>query len=126
MFGALTEKEYEIMSYIWENEDGMSFNEIFTSANMGDTPLRRQTVNTHVHHLIEKGFVKAEGADRRRLYYPLVPRDEYDNQLANNIVNQLFKGSLKNFVSALTSNRNLTDKEISELKALIRKKKEEI
>lgn len=122
MFGKLTEKEYNIMRYIWENEDGVTFNEIFTNANLGKKSLQRQTINTHLHHLIEKGFVYAEGSDRKHLYYPNIPRAEYDNILATHVVTELFDGSLKKFVSALTSNRSLTDQEISELKSLIKRR----
>lgn len=122
MYGKLTEKEYGIMKCIWDNPEGVTFNEIFTYANMGDTQFQRQTVNTHLRHLIEKGFVKVEGEDRRHLYYPIVPRAEYDNMLAEHVVEQLFDGSLKNFIAALTSNRSLTSREVSELKALIRRR----
>lgn len=122
MYGKLTEKEYGIMKYIWDNPEGVTFNEIFTYANMGDAQSQKQTINTHLRHLIEKGFVKVEGEDRRHLYYPIVPRAEYDNMLAEHVVEQLFDGSLKNFIAALTSNKSLTSREVSELKALIRRR----
>lgn len=122
MYGKLTEREYDIMKYIWDNPEGVTFNEIFTYSNTGDTKFQRQTVNTHLRHLIDKEFVKAEGKERRHLYYPIFPRTEYENLLAEHVVNQLFGGSLKNFVAALTSNRSLTNQEVSELKALIKRK----
>lgn len=122
MFDKLTKKEYEIMRYIWENDDGISFGELYTYASLDNDTTSPQTLNTHLCHLIEKGFVRSEGTARKHLYYPIVGRTEYDNQLANRIVDQLFDGSLKKFVSALTLNRALTDKEARELKALIKKK----
>ncbi len=122
MYGKLTEKEYNIMKCIWDNPEGVTFNEIFTYANSGGSRFQKQTVNTHLRHLIEKEFVRAEGEDRKHLYYPLFPRAEYDNILATHIMNQLFDGSLKKFVAALTSNRSLTSQEVSELKALIKRK----
>lgn len=122
MYGKLTEKEYGIMKYIWDNPEGITFSEIFTYANIGKNKSQKQTVNTHLCHLIEKGFVKAEGEDRRHLYYPIFPRDEYDNMLASHVVEELFDGSLKKFVAALTSNRSLTSQEVSELKALIKRR----
>lgn len=61
MFGKLTEKEYHIMKYIWDNPEGITFNEIYVYANAGNSRLKRQTVNTHLYHLIEKGFVRSEG-----------------------------------------------------------------
>lgn len=122
MFDKLTKKEYEIMRYIWENDEGMSFGELYTYVHLDMDSISPQTLNTHLGHLIEKEFVKAEGTARKRLYYPLVPRTEYDYLLANRIVEQLFNGSLKKFVSAFTLNRALTEKEVRELKALIKRK----
>lgn len=52
----------------------------------------------------------------------MIPQEKYDSFLAEHIVGELFDGSLKKFVSALTTERGLTDLEISELKSLIRKK----
>ena len=124
MFDKLTKKEYEIMRYIWENDEGMSFGELYTYIHLDMPAVSPQTLNTHLGHLIDKEFVRAEGASRKHVYYPLIPRTEYDHLLANRIVEQLFDGSLKKFVSALTLNRALTEKEIRELKALIKRKGE--
>ena len=122
MFDKLTKKEYEIMRYIWENDEGMSFGELYTYVHLDLPSISPQTLNTHLCHLIEKEFVRTEGNARKRLYHPLVPRTEYDHLLANRIVEQLFDGSLKKFISALTLNRALTEKEAQELKALIKRK----
>ena len=122
MFGELTNKEYELMRHIWTGTDGVTFNEIFTHMNQKNPTLKRQTVNTHLVHLIKKGFVRSEGPERKRLYYPMIPQEKYDSFLAEHIVGELFDGSLKKFVSALTTERGLTDLEISEVKSLIRKK----
>ncbi len=124
MYNKLTNKEYEIMRYIWDNDDGLTLSELCTYANHDDCCMKPQTVNTHLFHLIEKGFVRAEGSQRKHCYFPLVPRAEYDCYLANRIMGQVFDGSLRKFISALTRDRALTDKEVSELKALIKKKKE--
>lgn len=122
MYGKLTEKEYTIMKYFWDNPEGVTFNEVYIYVNANGPKLQRQTVNTHLRHLIEKGFVKSEGEERRHLYYPLIARAEYDSMLAEHVVEQLFDGSLKKFVAALTSNRSLTSQEVSELKALIKRR----
>lgn len=97
MFDKLTKKEYEVMRQIWENDDGVSFSEICTYANLGGKSLSPQTINTHLSHLAEKGFIRVE---------------------------QLFDGSLKKFVSALTLNGTLMERETHELKALIKRKGE--
>lgn len=123
MYNKLTNKEYEIMRHIWDNDDGLTLSELCTYANHDDCVMKPQTVNTHLFHLIEKGFVRAEGSQRKHCYFPRVPRAEYDCYLANHIITNMFDGSIKKFITALTMNRPLTEQEISELKALIKKKK---
>lgn len=75
--------------------------------------------------LIKKNFVKAEGTRRKRIYSPLIPRSEYDSLLTRRIVNELFDGSLKNFVSAFTFTEGLTREETLALKTMLRRKGEE-
>lgn len=117
-------KEFEIMKFLWENEDGITFKDLCNSINSQDGSTKPNTIHTHLTRLINKGYVKAEGIKRRRLYFPLISRPEYDKFLARRIVNQLFEGSLKNFVSAFTFNEGFTEQEISALKALLEKKGE--
>ena len=124
MFDQLTKKEYKIMKHIWENDDGISFSELCEYAKLENNSICTQTINTHLTHLIEKKFVRAEGIRRKRIYYPLVLRSEYDSLLARRIVKDLFDGSLKNFISAFTFNEGLTEREILALKAMLRKKGE--
>lgn len=124
MFDQLTKKEYEIMKHIWANDDGITFSELCEYAKLENDSISTQTVNAHLIHLIEKKFVRAEGIRRKRIYYPLVLRSEYDSLLARRIVKDLFDGSLKNFISAFTFNEGLTEREILALKAMLRKKGE--
>lgn len=125
MFNELTRKEYDVMKLIWENSDGISFSELCEYAKLENDSISAQTINTHLVHLIEKNFVKAEGIRRKRIYFPLVPRSEYDNLLARRIVKELFDGSLKKFVSAFTLSEGLTREETLALKTMLRKKGEE-
>lgn len=124
MYNKLTQKEYQIMRYIWDNDNGITLSELCACAKDSGDELKAQTVNTHVYHLIEKGFVRSEGSQRKHCYYPRVLRAEYDCYLANHIVRNMFDNSLKKFVAAYIGNRLFTEKEVRELKALIKKKKE--
>ncbi len=120
-FDKLTKKEYETMKFIWENDDGISFSELCQYAKLEIPSISVQTINTHLAHLIEKKFVKAEGIRRKRIYYPPVPRAEYDCLLARRIINELFDGSLIDFLLAYSNNEGFTEREILALKTLLRK-----
>jgi len=123
MIADLKPNEYEIMKFIWENEvDGVTFGEIHNHANNLGKELSRQRINSYIQILMEKGFVKAEGEERRKIYYPLIPKLEYDSLVANDVLEQLFEGSLKKFVTALTGGQSLPDKTARELKAILKKR----
>lgn len=123
MINNLKPKEYEVMKFIWENETvGVTFGEIHDHANGLGKELTRQRTNAYIQVLMEKGFLKAEGLERRKIYYPLIPKHEYDSQVANEVIEQLFEGSLKKFVSALTGGQSLPEKTARELKVILKKR----
>jgi len=122
MTAELKPKEYEIMKLIWENEIcGVTFGEIHDHANCLGREISRQRTNSYIHCLIEKGFLKANGEERRKIYYPLISKHEYDSLVANDVLEQLFEGSLKKFISALTGGEPLPEKTARELKAFLKK-----
>ena len=119
MFESLTNKEFDVMKLLWENNDGITYKELCNFIQLENDSISPKTINTHLIHLIDKGFVRAEGIRRKRLYFPKISRPEYDEFLARRIVNQLFEGSLKKFVSAFTLTEGLTEREVLALKALL-------
>lgn len=119
MFESLTNKEFDVMKLLWENNDGITYKELCNFIQLENDSISPKTINTHLIHLIDKGFVRAEGIRRKRLYFPKISRSEYDEFLARRIVNQLFEGSLKKFVSAFTLTEGLTEREVLALKALL-------
>ncbi len=116
---SLTNKEFEIMELIWKSNDGITYKELCSTILADNDFTSAKTISTHLFRLIEKGFVRAEGVRRKRLYFAKISRSEYDEFLARRIVNQLFEGSLKKFVSAFTLTEGLTEQEVLALKALL-------
>lgn len=82
----------------------------------------RQRVNCFIQSLLSKGVLTAAGEDRREVYTPAVPKKEYDQLIANKLLNQLFNGSLKTFVSALSGGEGLSDEDAKELRKLLRER----
>ena len=119
MIENLTNKEFEVMKLIWESGNGITYKKLCNSIRLENNSVSPNTINAHLIHLIDKGFVRAEGVRRKRLYFPQISRSEYDEFLARRIVNQLFEGSLKKFVSAFTLSEGLTEQEVLALKALL-------
>lgn len=119
MLGSLTTKEYEIMELIWKSNGGITYKELCSTILADNDLTSVKTISSHIFHLTEKGFVRAEGDRRKRVYFPKISRSEYDQFLARRIVNQLFEGSFKRFVSAFALNEGLTEQEVLALKELL-------
>lgn len=119
----LKPKEYEIMKFIWENApEGVTFGEIHDYVNTLGKQESRQRVNCYIQSLLNKGMLLATGEDRHRIYTPAVPKADYDQALANKLLTQLFGGSLKTFVSALSGGDGLSDEDARELRKLLRER----
>ena len=56
----LSEAEYEIMKFIWEQGDNISFNDIMEYTQKKGHTWKKQTVQTFLTRLIDKGVLKAE------------------------------------------------------------------
>ncbi|MCM1049935.1 MAG: BlaI/MecI/CopY family transcriptional regulator [Clostridiales bacterium] len=119
----LKPKEYEIMKFIWNNApDGATFGEIHDYVNSLGKKESRQRINCFIQALIAKEILTASGEDRHKIYTPAVSKKEYDKLIANNLLNQLFNGSLKTFVSALSGGEGLSEEDAKELRKLLRER----
>lgn len=119
----LKPKEYEIMKFIWANApDGVTFGEIHDHVNSLGKTESRQRVNCFIQSLLGKGILSAVGEDRHRIYTPTIPKQEYDQMIAGRLLDQLFDGSLKTFVMALSGGDRITEEEAKELRKLLRER----
>lgn len=119
----LKPKEYEIMKYIWSNApEGVPFGDIHYYVNSLGKKESRQRVNCFIQSLINKGVLVASGEDRHKIYSPAISKKDYDKVLANNLLQQLFNGSLKTFVSALTGGEGLSDADAKDLRKILRER----
>ena len=73
------------------------------------------TTYTVLHVLCKKGLFVNE----RSVVRSLVSRDEFYLMRSKQVINQGFGGSLPSFVSAFSSSRKMTEKEMRKLKEMI-------
>jgi len=112
----LTRLEEEIMQVIWQVGRGFA-NEIM--AAVPEPKPAYNTVITVVRILEKKGFVGYDVYCKAHQYYPLITKDEYSKQLLTGVVKKYFNNSFRNLVSAFADGKNLTLKDLEELKQLI-------
>jgi len=112
----LTKLEEEIMQVLWQIEKGFA-NDIM--AAVPEPKPAYNTVLTIVRILERKGFVGYHVYGKAHQYYPLVSKEEYSKQLLSGVVKNYFNNSFRSLVSAFADGKNLTLKDLEELKNMI-------
>ena len=113
---AMSATEFYISKYLWSRETPATFSEIMTHFNEEEKKeWKKQTVNTFLTRLAQKGFLNIDKSGKRAIYIPSVSRKKYYEDYAQQIIEDSYEGSLKNFVCAFTENHKLTSNEKEEL-----------
>jgi predicted transcriptional regulator len=66
-----------------------------------------------------KGLLDRDDSERSHVYKPSVPRERAQRQMAGDLMDRAFAGSLRSLVLGALGGRRATKKELAELRALI-------
>ena len=117
---AMSATEFYILQYLWTRETPATFAEIMVHFNEVEKKAwKKQTVNTFLSRLSQKGFLNIDKSGKRAIYIPSVSSKKFYENYAKEIVDDSYEGSLKNFICAFTKGRKLTGKEKEDLLAYI-------
>ena len=117
---AMSATEFYILQYLWTRETPATFSEIMVHFNEVEKKAwKKQTVNTFLSRLSQKGFLNVDKSGKRAIYVPSVTSDKFYENYALEIVNDSFNGSLKNFVCAFTAGHKIDTAEKDELLSYI-------
>jgi predicted transcriptional regulator len=75
-----------------------------------------------VRILEQKGYVASEKAGRGHLYSAAVAKEDYQAISLRHLVEHIFEGTPTLMVKRLLDSNTLTEEELSQIKALLRKK----
>lgn len=114
----LTESEEELMQYLWKLEKAFMRDLLEEYPKPKPAPT---TVATLIKRMTDKGFVGYEQMGRARQYYPLVKKSDYFSKHVNGLIKKFFNNSASQFASFFTSETELTEEELKELKAIVEK-----
>ena len=111
----LFDSEAKVMEIIWENTP-ISAKEVslIAAKTIG---WNKNTTYTVIKKLEAKGFIKRE--EPGFICTPLVSKSKMQKAEVKSLVNKIFGGSRKALFSALLTDEELSEQEISELKKLI-------
>lgn len=116
----LTNKEEEIMRVFWNNGP------LFVKEILEFLPEPKphvNTVSTVVRVLEGKGYVGHEKVGGSYRYHALLEKDSYRKSTLRDMLRNYFDNSLKNMVSALAEEEDLSGDDIKEFIDIIEKRK---
>ncbi len=116
----LTEKEEEVMQYLWDN--GPMFVKEIRELYPEPQP-HYNTVSTVIRILEEKGFVDHKTYGATHQYFAKVSYEEYKGKALKNVVNRFFDNSYTKVVSTLIKEEELSLEELKQLIETIEKGK---
>lgn len=116
----MSQSESLIMDYLWKNDGGKGFSEIMEYLN-GELHKnwKKQTINTFIRHLIDKGLIAADASQKSRRYSAALTPAQYARGKANKILADYYDGSVEVFISALAGGKQLSKKLVDELQGLV-------
>lgn len=111
----ITRAEREVMEVIWEADEPVRTKNLLDRMKEKGRDWKRQTLNTLLFRLEEKGIVS-----RRRAYVEgALSEQELLQKQTQEILDDFYGGKLENFCAALVGNRAVKNEEVDKLYDLI-------
>jgi BlaI family penicillinase repressor len=112
----LTKAEEQIMQILWKLQKAVVKDII---VELPEPKPAYNTVSTIVRILEKKGFVSHKAYGKNHEYFPLVSRDEYKKKFLKSFIKRYFGDSFQEMVSFFASRRDISLKELEEIRKLL-------
>jgi BlaI family penicillinase repressor len=112
--------QMKVLRVLWEKKRATAV-EIADILNVSE-PIKFSTVSTFLRTLVKKGVVGYDVDQRTFIYYPLVKEDAIAGHAVKNLVDHVFAGSMRGFMSFILSGENLSPDEIVEIRSMLKEK----
>lgn len=123
----LSATELEIMEFLWSTDNKPIAAEILKYFNENKSKnWKKQTLNTFLVKLIEKGALQYDLIKNKKYYYPTIQsktKSEHIKHWTQNFINKTFDGSLYHFLSALAGDSRLNETALNDLKKYLEEQK---
>lgn len=108
------------MEYLWKEGTEKGFVEIMGFLNdEAGKDWKKQTVNTFLKRLIDKGLIAVQQRGHSRVYRAALTADAYEQGCAKKILDDYYDGSINAFLSALTGGGKIDKQFADELRRLV-------
>ena len=117
----LPESELEVMLIMWHEKKPMTAGEI--TKKLADAHgWKAGTVHVLLERLGERGFVTCDKSGYKHLFSPVIKESEYRRGEEHTMMHRFFGGSVKNMIASLLNADGLSDDDLEELAAMLKKK----
>jgi predicted transcriptional regulator len=116
----LTEVELELMTILWKIRDG-SVHDILEQLPK-DRSLAYTSVSTIVRILEQKGILGSRKEGRGHIYFPLLPKEQYEATSLRHLVSKVFDGTRLSLIQRLLETDDLTEDELKSIRNLLNQK----
>lgn len=107
--------EIKLMEYIWDKGPAKA-SEIVAMAKE-EFDWSRNTTYTMLKRLVDKDILERQ--EPNFVCIPLVTREQVQLEETNSLIDKMFKGSRKLFLTSFLNQEKLTEEEIEEIKKII-------
>ena len=116
-FQKLSETEMDVMQIIWELGHPVTSGKLLDIfATQKGKEWKGQTIATFLSRLVEKGVLTSAKQGRANIYKPRISPEEYRSREAKSLLETLYEGSVKNFLTTLYDGKELTKEDIADLR----------
>ena len=118
----LTPTEWHLMECLWEKSPRTGREAVEYLEN--SVGWSRSTTLTMLRRMTEKGAIRCGEEDGVKVYEPLIQKEEAMLHETDDFLSRVYKGSVSMMMNAITRKQDLSQKEIDELYAILRKAEE--
>ena len=112
---SMSDAERDVMEVLWTFPEGVNQSMLLEAVNAAGKDWKRQTLNTLVTRLMEKGLVNREN----RHVCAAMDKQAYSNLQVEEVVREVYAGKLSNLVLAFAKDKKLTKEDAKELEKLL-------
>jgi len=112
----ITKAQEEILKTVWEIENGAVSDVL---ERLPEPKPAYNTVATVIKVLEKKGYLTHRTYGKTNVYYALISRNDYAQQVVRNTFTGLFNRSLNQMVSPLIQNKEISLTELEELRQIV-------
>ncbi|NMA95587.1 MAG: BlaI/MecI/CopY family transcriptional regulator [Clostridiales bacterium] len=117
----LTDAEGIIMEILWR--DGHTKSSQIRKEVKDTLDWSRQTVNTYLNRLLDKGFIDIKKISSRIYeYFPVISREEYAADRASSVMRKYYDG-LSHMIAGFVENEDISHEDLDELDMLVKRLK---